>query len=352
MDKLTAYQVLGLDSDASLEEVKEAYARLSREFHPEENPEEFQQIHEAYATLTRAGRRRNDSVLSQPKVVKETTQQHQIMMDLAFYEIEGVQEDVDVPDFDFEESISQAESDEIKKLRIVIEQADRELKTLLMSSNYKKPDKFREFFQKEEYEKVFYTREFVRSFTQCLSQRKLLPELYSYVIEFYRLKRIEFEELDEDLQKLYQVIDRRYNVKKDTYLAQRSVNKYAMLAIATFVVSLNWNRVDILLEGIEFHPQYIVTCVIPYILIAGIGIWLYKVFRRQHSTYFAQAIVAVIYMGLSVVQMFIFQCLYDYTEALVSKLPLSLSVVFIWACVDWLIIIAITAFMQSFRKKK
>ena len=199
---------------------------------------------------------------------------------------------------------------------------------------------------------MFYTREFVRSFTQHLAKVKLLPELYSYVIEFYSLKRISYEELDEDLQKLYQVIDRRYNVKKDAYLANRSVNTYAILAIITFVVSFNWNTVAKLLDGIAFHPQYIFTCVIPFGVLGGLGVCLYKVFRSQYSTYFAQAVVAGIYMALGVVQTFVFQYLHDYTEFLVSNLPLDLSRVFVWANVEWLIIIGITAFMQSFRKKK
>lgn len=42
MDELRAYKVLGLEPGASREEIKEAYARLSKEFHPEECPEEFQ----------------------------------------------------------------------------------------------------------------------------------------------------------------------------------------------------------------------------------------------------------------------------------------------------------------------
>ena len=354
MDKLTAYQLLGLDSNASTEEVKEAYARLSKEYHPEENPEEFQQLHEAYVTLTRGGRRANRAMVVESSPIEKKASPEMQEGELVF---RNVQMDEEEPDeeqanYDFDESISQAELDEIKALKIVIEQAEEEFKRVLTTSNFKNTDKFKEFFQRKDYEKVFYTREFVRSFTQHLAKVKLLPELYSYVIEFYSLKRISYEELDEDLQKLYQVIDRRYNVEKDAYLANRSVNTYAILAIITFVVSFNWNTIARLLDGIAFHPQYIITCVIPFGVLAGLGVCLYKLFRSQYSTYFAQAVVAVIYMVLGMVQTFIFQYLHDYTEFLVSNLPLSLSRVFIWANVEWLIIIGITAFMQSFRKKK
>ena len=57
MDQLTAYKILGLEPGCSLEEVKEAYVTLSKQFHPEEEPEKFQEIHEAYVALTRRNRR-------------------------------------------------------------------------------------------------------------------------------------------------------------------------------------------------------------------------------------------------------------------------------------------------------
>ena len=46
MDQLTAYKTLQLAPGSSLEEIRQAYAELSRRFHPEEYPEEFRQIHE------------------------------------------------------------------------------------------------------------------------------------------------------------------------------------------------------------------------------------------------------------------------------------------------------------------
>lgn len=57
MDELRAYQILGLEPGCSMEELRTAYANLSKQYHPEE----FQQIHEAYALLKgrvrRGGRR-------------------------------------------------------------------------------------------------------------------------------------------------------------------------------------------------------------------------------------------------------------------------------------------------------
>jgi molecular chaperone DnaJ len=58
------YEVLGVGSDASQEEIKKAYRRLSRELHPDANPddpsaeERFKAVSEAYAVLGNEEKRR------------------------------------------------------------------------------------------------------------------------------------------------------------------------------------------------------------------------------------------------------------------------------------------------------
>src|SRR5213596_3773190 len=58
------YIVLGLERDASVGDIKRAYKRLARKFHPDINPgdrmaeAQFRQIAEAYETLSDPDRRR------------------------------------------------------------------------------------------------------------------------------------------------------------------------------------------------------------------------------------------------------------------------------------------------------
>lgn len=42
------WDILQIDAEADVRDIKRAYARLSREIHPEEKPEEFQRLYEAY----------------------------------------------------------------------------------------------------------------------------------------------------------------------------------------------------------------------------------------------------------------------------------------------------------------
>ena len=41
---MNAWEILGIEPTKDKKEIKKAYARLLKQYHPEENPEEFKQI--------------------------------------------------------------------------------------------------------------------------------------------------------------------------------------------------------------------------------------------------------------------------------------------------------------------
>ena len=63
MAKEDYYQVLGIKRDAKPEEIKKAYRRLARKYHPDVNPgdkaseERFKQMSEAFSKLEEAAGR-------------------------------------------------------------------------------------------------------------------------------------------------------------------------------------------------------------------------------------------------------------------------------------------------------
>ena len=45
---MNAWEILGIEPTSDKKEIKRAYARLLKQYHPEDNPEEFKQIQDAY----------------------------------------------------------------------------------------------------------------------------------------------------------------------------------------------------------------------------------------------------------------------------------------------------------------
>src|SRR5689334_5927918 len=71
------YVLLGVERDSTLEDIKRAYRRLARRFHPDINPGDrtaehhFRQIAEAYETLSDPDRRRRYDTAGHPSVTSE-----------------------------------------------------------------------------------------------------------------------------------------------------------------------------------------------------------------------------------------------------------------------------------------
>lgn len=317
MDQLTAYRILGLNSDASTEEVKEAYARLSKEYHPEENPEEFQQIHEAYVTLTRGGRRRgNRAMVVESSPIEKTATPEVKESDLVFRNVSKVEEeeaeDEQAPElsfgrsikaakeqqneqeeqeqtaFDFDSSIQQAQRQEEEEFAQNIQTCIDELPILFSPQNYNELKKFKEFFGRKEYEKVFFSRPFIYYLAQYINQVELKYEVYSYLIKFYQLKGKKVEELIPEAQQLYRVIDSRYSITQDVIAARRrglfgGAFGGILYALVKFGPKIFRNVINQESNVKELN----FLALIPFIII-GLGCYiLYKIFCKKNNIYVA-----------------------------------------------------------------
>lgn len=60
------YEILGIDRNADTRTIKKAYARLVKQYHPEENPKEWERIHDAYELAIRfaSGRTKRSRMIS------------------------------------------------------------------------------------------------------------------------------------------------------------------------------------------------------------------------------------------------------------------------------------------------
>ncbi|MBO5461457.1 MAG: DnaJ domain-containing protein [Ruminococcus sp.] len=232
MDELRAYEVLKLKPGCSREEIKEAYAVLSKQFHPEEFPEEFQKIHTAYTTLIRGGRRNRRTeerpVFSEPE--KPVFEENR---NTAFFENEepmvfSEEEPVRTPgkqseepkeaeasqSYNFDETLEQAYKTEQQELHERTLEAIAEFKILLSPAYCQKVRLFEAFFKKEEYQKVFANPVFVKALAELLEDTNLKKAIYQNIIDVYRLRDKKTENLIPEGRALYMVLDEKCPIKK------------------------------------------------------------------------------------------------------------------------------------------
>lgn len=342
MDKLAAYKVLGLEEGASVEAIKEAYAALSKEYHPEENPEEFQLLHEAYVTLTRGNRRQrfvSEDTFSLAQITREektrnervfahTTQEELDDKDFddsrenvlnfarSIKQVEKQVEEVPVfeddatkaqalayarsireaqnheidkldvaQQYDFDASVAQAEKEELEKIWRLGRQLADELDDKFSSSDYNNIKKMKAFFARKEFEKALYSEVFLESLARQLEETPVKPAIYSYIIQFYRLKGCKIEQLIPEAQRLYRAIDSRYSIMKDTYATQKSNTRIGIGAgIVGGLISAGRS---LLKYGPKIFRNYLeelfedISFLIPIIILIVVGLLVYKFFAKR-----------------------------------------------------------------------
>lgn len=322
MDQLTAYRILRLEPGCSVADIKAAYATLSKEYHPEEQPEEFQKIREAYVTLTRGSMRGRGnaaeqefsySAPSQRMQQQHTDQQQNINQQqeqqadrrqesraeqvrqekswdfdsVLQQEQERKQEEEHVGEqqndrqWDFDSTLHQAEQNEQARLFHAAQKALIEIEMVLAPENRNKMKLYQRFFKKEEYQPVLKTPAFMGGFARLLENVKLKKNIYDYIIDYYRFRGLNPNEMFPEAKALYYVLDQKRGMN-----AKQKGNVAYVIPIAV-------------IAGLRAAVRSVGTDggfgVIIFVVVLAVAlIWLYRTLYKNRSSLFAQAIVAVV----------------------------------------------------------
>lgn len=397
-----AYEILHIKRGSSQEEIKEAYAALSKKYHPEEHPDEFQQIHEAYMTLRRRSRGRR-SERRNPEQEPKTTEAEDASVGEAAEkvtpksnhqgtfseeELEGTEQNTNTsekstdsteaeaqgeyqeatedyaeknaenqtvwesqsesaqqepaPQYDFDEVIEETERKDAQRLILLIQKALVEMEMLLKPPYCHKLKLFQQFFRKPEYRTALKQPVFMARFADMLLDSHLKPMIYDYIIEFYRFRGLDPADMYEEAAKLYYVLDDKRGMKKKKVGFWQGVLPVAVIAgIRAGTRSAKPGTG----AGNLFGFLFVAVIVIALIVI------LYRQLYKNHSSLFAQAMVALL---LTVSQFVILMG--DFYAPLMGSDGGTVLAVFLFLMgIIWLIGVGIAAIikkMSSFRRKK
>lgn len=283
MDQLTAYRILGLEPGCAQEEIKEAYAALSKQYHPEEQPEKFQEIHEAYVTLTRRKRRTNTQNEVPRDIEDVFGKENEPKKEFNFEHIEIEHGRQERQDYSFEEAMHKAKKEEQEKLHELTLQAIAEFH-VLVSPKYKNSLKrFKTFFEDTKYSSIIKRAEFLRKLADILEQTKLKKSIYNYIIEFYRLRGLNPSDLTPEGLRLYQVLDEKAGmVRKEIHPGLKYGLPAGIIAGLRGGIKITARASDTVKTAV-FIGAAIAICV-----------WIYRKLHENHSSVFAQIIVAVL----------------------------------------------------------
>lgn len=341
MDELTAYQILGLPTGSSIQEIKEAYATLSKEFHPEESPEEFQRIHEAYTVLTRKNRHTpvsipngnidtpsycesfpTNDILVRPKAENQSEYSND---EKVWRELEQKANDIPQqigpkeeknpmgdnfdnvvnqarmkhiihPDtessknnnYDFDSALSIAERQEQEQLNRQAQMALTEIRILFEPEYRHKLKLFKALFSKNEYQAALKTPVFLHEFTNLLREIPLKKCIYDFIYDYYRLRGVNPSRLSPAAKDLFIVLQQH----RDVNAKRKATIAYAIPGVlAAAHQALNGTDIS--------KDSFAALCIL---VVLAIGcIWCYKKLYENHSSIASQAIIASALMMLQIV---------------------------------------------------
>ncbi|MBQ8803633.1 MAG: DnaJ domain-containing protein [Tyzzerella sp.] len=349
MDQLTAYRVLGLEPGSSPEQIKEAYAALSKQYHPEEEPEKFQEIHEAYVTLTRRKRRGSvqnayqeneeiqevkesqsrfnfEEIKPEPEVIKEEPKK-----EYDFNKVEMEHNVRKAPEYSFEEAMQKAKQEEQAKSHELVLEAAAELK-VLVSPKYKNQIKaYKSFLEDKKYESIIKRADFLEKLCDVLEETKLKKNIYDYIIDFYRLRGRNPSELSQIGLRLYRILDEKAGIKQKV-----NPGVYGGV-VAGLVMAFRALRPVI-------RQSEILTTIVLCIVAIFLFVWICKKVKEKHSPLFTQAVIAI---GIALSQFVVIMFdLYGTLFGMVDDGNTIAALIFL-AAMTWFTVVIIIAVVKA-----
>lgn len=194
MDKLTARKLLGVEVNADIREIKKAYARKVKEVHPEEDPEGFKQINEAYEFLKQTSTQIHHNTFEEEVFTKKESIESTNHFD--YIHEEKTENEFIEANTDFDSLL-----DKENKRQENYEKAILELREYFTNPTTKLVD-YKIFYNNPDYQDFIYHDEFIEELVGLLKNIQLSPEMNQFFYQTYHLNKSNTSS-KENLKKLF-----------------------------------------------------------------------------------------------------------------------------------------------------
>lgn len=206
---MNCWTILQIEPTKDLKKIKHAYAVLTKQYHPEDNPEKFEEIQEAYQRAV-AYAKDNRQVLINPNIPLSDSQKDMLQTD----EISGSPDDGNNKETDdyYEnlfESHKEEMQDKIKEQGMFFK---HKISFLVLNSEVGTLKAWRDVLRREEFKLAVYDTSFICELTNYLRDYsvpvEILFEIYYYFIK--NKKERDWDENDIQLNKFFLEIFYKY----------------------------------------------------------------------------------------------------------------------------------------------
>ena len=216
----SCWEILGIEATTEIKVIKKAYAKRSKEIHPEDHPEEFMQLHDAYEQAMAFAKHQDiQSSFVSSDIIEKTPKE--------------INEESNEFDFDalFEEA-TYLNQKQTESLRIsVLEKISILLKKMTSYT------KWLEFTQEPDFIYIAEDSKFINNLYHLISKRTISSEANTAFYKFYT----EVEKPSKDIKKLLNLLNQQMeNRRAKTNKNLHKICVIVAIAVALFLIYLSW----------------------------------------------------------------------------------------------------------------
>lgn len=194
---MNCWEILQIEYTKDVKIIKHAYAEMTKQYHPEENPEKFKEIQAAYKQAIAYAKNQISSSQKINVANKESDVKSQLKKTLSFFK----QEETVSEEKYFEGLFQEREREKEAKIAKYSNYIKREIELLIQAETYKSVYLWREFLRKEEFQLALYDEAFTEFLHSTLSSHKDAREA-AFEVYYYFLKSKKADSWNEADKKL------------------------------------------------------------------------------------------------------------------------------------------------------